>query len=116
MELHHLFVRPESARRSQSCRRGWTPWSPGRRATGSIADCERICALAEQLLDLQRLEANAKPRERGAGLGLNLVLQIARRHGAQMTVLPSPSGGACIRMAFGKEAVAQARLPALPPT
>ncbi|OCP05693.1 hypothetical protein BC374_04215 [Ensifer sp. LC13] len=25
-----------------------------------------------------------KPRDRGAGLGLNLVLQIARRHGAQM--------------------------------
>ncbi|WP_246765077.1 hypothetical protein [Ensifer sp. PDNC004] len=26
-----------------------------------ISDCERISALAEQLLDLQRLEANARP-------------------------------------------------------
>ncbi|WDZ79645.1 HAMP domain-containing sensor histidine kinase (plasmid) [Ensifer adhaerens] len=50
-----------------------------------------------------------KPRDRGAGLGLNLVLQIARRHGAQMTVLSSPSGGACFRMAFGGE-VAEAGL------
>lgn len=45
-----------------------------------------------------------KPRDRGAGLGLNLVLQIARRHGARMTVLSSPSGGACFRMNFGSEA------------
>ena len=45
-----------------------------------------------------------KPRDRGAGLGLNLVLQIARRPGARMTVLSSPSGGACFRMNFGSEA------------
>ncbi len=45
-----------------------------------------------------------KPRDRGAGLGLNLVLQIARRHGARMTVLSSPSGGPCFRMNFGSEA------------
>ncbi len=42
-----------------------------------------------------------KPRDRGAGLGLNLVLQIARRHGAEMAVLSAPSGGACFRLAFG---------------
>ncbi|MBD9510798.1 HAMP domain-containing histidine kinase [Ensifer sp. ENS10] len=45
-----------------------------------------------------------KPRHRGAGHGLNLVLQITRRHGAQMTVLNSPGGGACFRMDFGSEA------------
>lgn len=45
-----------------------------------------------------------KPRHRGAGHGLNLVLQITRRHGAQITVLNSPGGGACFRMDFGSEA------------
>jgi signal transduction histidine kinase len=49
-----------------------------------------------------------KPRDRGAGLGLNLVLQIAKRHGAEMTVLNSPSGGACFRMAFSSPVPEQA--------
>lgn len=41
-----------------------------------------------------------KPRDRGAGLGLNLVLQIVERHGAQIRILASPSGGACFRLTF----------------
>ncbi|MBD9626765.1 HAMP domain-containing histidine kinase [Ensifer sp. ENS06] len=41
-----------------------------------------------------------KPRERGAGLGLNLVLQIAQRHKGRVSILTSQSGGACFRLAF----------------
>lgn len=41
-----------------------------------------------------------KPRDRGAGLGLNLVLQIVQRHGADIRILASPSGGACFRLVF----------------
>lgn len=43
-----------------------------------------------------------KPRDRGAGLGLNLVLQIVQRHGAQIRILTSPSGGACFRLVFAE--------------
>lgn len=41
-----------------------------------------------------------KPRERGAGLGLNLVLQITERHNGRVSILTAPSGGACFRLAF----------------
>ncbi|WP_457583711.1 sensor histidine kinase [Ensifer canadensis] len=44
-----------------------------------------------------------KPRDRGAGLGLNLVLQIVQRHGAQIRILTSPSGGACFRLVFADQ-------------
>ncbi|WP_246765076.1 sensor histidine kinase KdpD [Ensifer sp. PDNC004] len=40
------------------------------------------------------------PRERGAGLGLNLVLQITERHNGRVSILTTPSGGACFRLAF----------------
>ncbi|WP_234822829.1 sensor histidine kinase [Ensifer adhaerens] len=43
-----------------------------------------------------------KPRDRGAGLGLNLVLQIAERHNGRISILTSPTGGACFRLAFGQ--------------
>jgi signal transduction histidine kinase len=39
-------------------------------------------------------------RDRGVGLGLNLVREIARLHEAQVTVLDGPGGGACFRIAF----------------
>lgn len=45
-----------------------------------------------------------KPRDRGAGLGLNLVRQIVQRHGAQIRILASPSGGACFRLVFADQA------------
>lgn len=41
-----------------------------------------------------------KPRERDAGLGLYLVLQIAQRHNGRVSILTSQSGGACFRLAF----------------
>ncbi|MGE6784301.1 ATP-binding protein [Ensifer adhaerens] len=43
-----------------------------------------------------------KPREREAGLGLNLVLQIAERHNGRISILTSPTGDACFRLAFGE--------------
>ena len=39
-----------------------------------------------------------QPRDHGAGLGLNLVKEILNRHGGHVTVIDSPSGGACFRM------------------
>jgi signal transduction histidine kinase len=39
-------------------------------------------------------------RDRGVGLGLNLVREIVRLHEAQVTVLDGPGGGACFRIAF----------------
>lgn len=40
------------------------------------------------------------PRDRGAGLGLNLVREIMQLHGGQVTVHDSPQGGACFRLTF----------------
>jgi len=40
------------------------------------------------------------PREHGAGLGLNLVKEIMRRHGGDVVALDSPRGGACFRLSF----------------
>lgn len=40
------------------------------------------------------------PRERGAGLGLNLVREVMRHHGGQVTAFESPSGGAGFQLAF----------------
>ncbi len=39
-------------------------------------------------------------RERGVGLGLNLVQEIVRRHQARITLLDGSNGGACFRIAF----------------
>lgn len=41
-----------------------------------------------------------RPRQTGAGLGLNLVKQVMELHGGQVTILESPSGGALIRLQF----------------
>ncbi|MBD9628183.1 HAMP domain-containing histidine kinase [Ensifer sp. ENS06] len=38
------------------------------------------------------------PRERGAGLGLNLVKEVMSRHGGHVTVLDSLAAGACFRL------------------
>jgi signal transduction histidine kinase len=38
------------------------------------------------------------PLDRGAGLGLNMVREIARMHGGHVWVLDAPNGGACFRM------------------
>ncbi|WP_166295173.1 sensor histidine kinase [Bradyrhizobium sp. 2S1] len=38
------------------------------------------------------------PLDRGAGLGLNMVREIARLHGGHVSVLDGPKGGACFRM------------------
>jgi len=40
------------------------------------------------------------PRDRGAGLGLNMVREIARLHGGQVAVLDGPNGGTCLRLAL----------------
>lgn len=40
------------------------------------------------------------PRERGAGLGLNLVREVMNRHGGDVSVLDSLTGGACFRLAM----------------
>ncbi|BCP52985.1 two-component sensor histidine kinase [Kaistia sp. 32K] len=40
------------------------------------------------------------PRERGAGLGLNLVREVMRHHGGYVTVLDNPHGGACFRLSL----------------
>ncbi|CAN5524516.1 HAMP domain-containing sensor histidine kinase [soil metagenome] len=39
---------------------------------------------------------------RGAGLGLNLVREIARRHQARVDIQDSATGGACVTIAFGE--------------
>lgn len=39
-------------------------------------------------------------RDHGAGLGLNLVREILRKHGAEITVTDEPGGGACFRIQF----------------
>jgi len=39
-------------------------------------------------------------RSRGAGLGLNLVQEIVRRHDGEVAISEGPNGGACIEMAF----------------
>jgi signal transduction histidine kinase len=39
-------------------------------------------------------------RDRGVGLGLNLVQDIVRLHDGQVAMLESPTGGACVRMTF----------------
>jgi len=41
-----------------------------------------------------------RPRQSGAGLGLNLVQQVVERHGGRITILDAPGGGALIRVAF----------------
>lgn len=38
------------------------------------------------------------PLDRGAGLGLNMVREIARLHGGHVSVLDGPKGGACFRL------------------
>ncbi|WGS17164.1 MULTISPECIES: HAMP domain-containing sensor histidine kinase [unclassified Bradyrhizobium] len=38
------------------------------------------------------------PLDRGAGLGLNMVREIARLHGGDVSVLDGPTGGACFRL------------------
>ncbi|WP_213287515.1 sensor histidine kinase KdpD [Bradyrhizobium sp. sGM-13] len=38
------------------------------------------------------------PLERGAGLGLNMVREIARMHGGHISVFDGPNGGACFRL------------------
>ena len=39
-------------------------------------------------------------RNRGAGLGLNLVQEIVRRHDGEVAIREGPSGGACVEMMF----------------
>lgn len=41
-----------------------------------------------------------RPRQTGAGLGLNLVRQVVDRHGGRVTILDAASGGALIRVEF----------------
>ena len=41
-----------------------------------------------------------RPRQTGAGLGLNLVRQVMDRHGGRVTILDAASGGALIRVEF----------------
>jgi signal transduction histidine kinase len=55
-----------------------------------VADRERVFE------PFHRLHA----RDRGVGLGLNLVREIVRLHEAQITVLDGPNGGTCFRIAF----------------
>ncbi|QPF81976.1 HAMP domain-containing histidine kinase [Bradyrhizobium genosp. L] len=40
------------------------------------------------------------PLDRGAGLGLNMVREIARLHGGHVSVLDGPNGGACFRLSL----------------
>lgn len=47
-----------------------------------------------------------RPRQTGAGLGLNLVKQVVERHGGEVTILDAPSGGALIRVQFPAELAA----------
>ena len=39
-------------------------------------------------------------RNRGAGLGLNLVQEIVRRHHGEVAISEGPNGGACVEMTF----------------
>ncbi len=39
-----------------------------------------------------------QPKDRGTGLGLNLVQEIVRYHGGEITIADSASGGACFRI------------------
>lgn len=39
-----------------------------------------------------------RPLDRGAGLGLNLVREVVRQHGGNISVLPSHLGGVCFRV------------------
>jgi signal transduction histidine kinase len=39
-----------------------------------------------------------RPLDRGAGLGLNLVREVLRQHGGNISVLPSHLGGVCFRV------------------
>lgn len=41
-----------------------------------------------------------RPRQTGAGLGLNLVRQVIERHAGHVTILDAPGGGALIRIQF----------------
>lgn len=41
-----------------------------------------------------------QPKERGVGLGLNMVREILQRHGAMIAVLDAAGGGACFRLSF----------------
>ncbi|MET2829450.1 sensor histidine kinase [Mesorhizobium shangrilense] len=45
-----------------------------------------------------------RPRDRGAGLGLNLVRDIVSRHGGHVSVADAPGGGACFSIALPKDA------------
>ena len=49
-----------------------------------------------------------RPRQSGAGLGLNLVWQVVERHGGHVTILDAATGGALIRVAFPPYPVAEA--------
>lgn len=41
-----------------------------------------------------------RPKDRGTGLGLNLVQEIVRYHGGEISISDSPTGGACFRIAL----------------
>lgn len=41
-----------------------------------------------------------RPRQTGAGLGLNLVRQVVARHGGRVKILEAPGGGALVRVEF----------------
>ncbi|MCZ7464231.1 HAMP domain-containing sensor histidine kinase [Rhizobium rhizogenes] len=41
-----------------------------------------------------------RPKDRGTGLGLNLVQEIIRYHGGEITISDSPTGGACFRISL----------------
>jgi signal transduction histidine kinase len=47
------------------------------------------------------------PLDRGAGLGLNMVREIARVHGGHVSVFDGPNGGACFRLALPPAASAK---------
>ncbi|MBR0872549.1 HAMP domain-containing histidine kinase [Bradyrhizobium tropiciagri] len=47
------------------------------------------------------------PLDRGAGLGLNMVREIARLHGGHVSVLDGPKGGACFRLTLPPAPFAQ---------
>ncbi|MNW22012.1 Sensor histidine kinase TodS [compost metagenome] len=40
------------------------------------------------------------PKDRGTGLGLNLVQEIVRYHGGEISISDSPSGGASFRISL----------------
>lgn len=41
-----------------------------------------------------------RPKDRGTGLGLNLVQEIIGYHGGEISISDSPTGGACFRIAL----------------